>query len=178
MTTLTALSQATLGYYADADGDIVQVLRNARSSVDASPVVLFERVMAADGLLWAAPLAGWHERYSRVDARPDWGGTQARVSALPEPARGICRHTDGGIYEVLCVGKNALDGSSLVIYEHLWPFETHTWTRPHGEWAERFTPITAHQYNLAVSQDRTEAQLMVNAAKQLRKNKAAKPKRK
>lgn len=89
----------------------------------------------------------------------------------PEP--GLYRHRDGGYYEVIGRARDSKDGSTVVLYEHKWPFEAGTWTRPISEWASRFKPVSADELTQAQMTPRLEAQAHITLAKQTRKNNEA-----
>lgn len=65
------------------------------------------------------------------------------ASQLPEFATYkksmLYSHQDGGLYEVL--HYDALDTDSrenVIVYKHIWPFETKIYTRKDSEWMSRF----------------------------------------
>ncbi len=87
----------------------------------------------------------------------------------PAPAPGHYRHTDGGFYEVKGMARDSRDGSAVVLYDHVWPFEAGLWTRPLEEWASRFTPVTAETVAAARRGDRAALQASISAARLARK---------
>lgn len=89
-------------------------------------------------------------------------------SALP-PALGCFRHNDGGLYQFLDNGRDSRDGSPVVIYKHLWPFEQGMWSRPQAEWASRFTPISEAEVLTAMQGDRVALQQSITASRNARK---------
>ena len=95
-----------------------------------------------------------------------------RIDFEDGPALGLYRHTDGGYYEVIGRARDSKDGSTVILYEHRWPFEAGTWTRPIEEWASRFTRVRADELTNAQLRPRAEAQAIVTASKQARKARA------
>ncbi|MEY2953296.1 MAG: hypothetical protein RLZZ401_1383 [Pseudomonadota bacterium] len=91
------------------------------------------------------------------------------IAIAPQPAPGYYSHTDGGIYEVINMARDSRDGSPVVIYNHVWPFEAGTWVRPLTEWASRFTPVTADKVALAKHEDRALLQATITAERAKRK---------
>lgn len=80
------------------------------------------------------------------------------------------QHRDGGIYQQLYVAKNTVDSSSVVVYQHIWPFEQSIWVRPYEEfWDGRFVPISANVALDATTGDKLLAQAAINKAKAIRK---------
>jgi len=56
--------------------------------------------------------------------------------------RGIYKHTKGGLYEVICVGKCSETKTEQIVYRSLQAnHEGEVWVRPLSEWQERFTPF-------------------------------------
>lgn len=96
-----------------------------------------------------------------------------RIDFEDGPALGLYRHTDGGYYEVIGRARDSKDGSTVILYEHRWPFEAGTWTRPVEEWASRFTRVRADELTQAQARPRAEAQAIVTASKQARKARAS-----
>lgn len=96
---------------------------------------------------------------------------QRSDSALPPSPGQVFRHVDGGFYRVLMMARHSDDGSPLVVYEHLWPFETggEPWARPLSEWAVRFRSGVEAELELARRDDRAAAQAVVSAAKAARR---------
>jgi hypothetical protein len=90
------------------------------------------------------------------------------VPGAPPP--GNYRHTDGGLYRVVGMARDSRDGSDVVLYDHIWPFETGRWTRPLPEWASRFTPVTAEEVAATQRGDRTADQARISAARNARKS--------
>lgn len=93
--------------------------------------------------------------------------TPASVPGAPQP--GYYRHTDGGLYQVVGMGRDSRDGSDVVLYDHVWPFEGGRWTRPLPEWASRFTPVTAEEVAADQRGDRAARQATISAARAARK---------
>ena len=85
------------------------------------------------------------------------------------PAPGYYRHTDGGYYQVTGMARDSRDTSPVVIYQHVWPFEVGTWTRPLHEWHSRFTPIGEAEVAQAKAGDRQALQQEVSARRLARK---------
>jgi hypothetical protein len=85
------------------------------------------------------------------------------------PALGYYRHTDGGTYQVVGMGRDSRDGSDVVLYDHVWPFELGRWTRPLPEWASRFTRITAEEVARVQQGDRAADQARISASRRARK---------
>lgn len=73
------------------------------------------------------------------------------------------QHQDGGIYYFLSVGRSTEDSTKeLVVYLHVWPFESSVWLRPVEEWTPtRFTPISAEVATYVSSGNRAEAQATI-----------------
>lgn len=81
------------------------------------------------------------------------------------------KHTDGGYYFVSELGRDSKDGTAVVIYKHVWPFEEETWTRPLDQWASRFSLISREQLEAIMRvNSREEAQAIITTAKTHRKN--------
>lgn len=90
--------------------------------------------------------------------------------AVPDaPPPGYYRHTDGGLYQVVGMGRDSRDASDVVLYDHVWPFEGGRWTRPLHEWASRFTPVTAEEVAADQRGDRAARQATISAARAARK---------
>lgn len=95
------------------------------------------------------------------------------------PLAGYVLHRDGGIYNIIhAKAKSSVDGSDVVVYEHVWPFEHGVWIRPLSEWTtDRFVGITTSQLIDAVKKEpQSEAQLRITTTKRARKDLAAKAK--
>jgi hypothetical protein len=95
----------------------------------------------------------------------------ATASTTPDtpPAPGYYRHTDGGFYQVTGMARDSRDTSPVVIYNHVWPFEAGTWTRPLHEWHSRFKPISEAEVVQAKAGDREALQREVSARRLARK---------
>lgn len=97
----------------------------------------------------------------------------AAAAAFPgAPAPGLYRHTDGGYYRVRGMARDSRDTEPVVLYEHVWPFEAGTWTRPLHEWASRFTPAAAAELAQVRQGDRAALQARIRAARAARKGQA------
>lgn len=85
------------------------------------------------------------------------------------------RHKDGGIYQLLGLGKHTDDPEQrLRIYSHVWPFEAGAlWARPESEWWSRFTLMTRFDVFQEMQKDRVAAQDAVRKAKERRRAAAA-----
>ncbi len=69
------------------------------------------------------------------------------------------QHRYGGLYIVNDVATHTGTKERLVIYTHLYPFESGVWARPISEWTEdRFTEITGSQLISLQQRDREEFQ--------------------
>lgn len=79
------------------------------------------------------------------------------------------RHIDGGLYRSVCLARHADDGRTVVVYEHLWPFEPGIWVRDQEEFERRFTETSEAACISAMQQDREAAQRAVQTAKALRR---------
>jgi len=90
---------------------------------------------------------------------------------IPEPPvpGQLFRHTDGGVYRFLTTARHAEDGTQMMVYHHVWPFEPDTWVRAADEWPTRFTPLSAEELEAIVAGDRTDAQAAVTQAKASRR---------
>lgn len=78
----------------------------------------------------------------------------------------IYQHRYGGLYIVDSVATHTETKERLVIYTHLYPFETTTYARPIDEWTDdRFKPITDKEYAELTKKDRTEFQMEIALAK-------------
>lgn len=88
------------------------------------------------------------------------------------PAPGLYRHTDGGYYRVTGMARDSRDTEPVVLYDHVWPFEARTWTRPLHEWASRFTPVPAAELAQVQQGDRAALQARIRAARAARKGQA------
>ena len=76
------------------------------------------------------------------------------------------QHRYGGLYEVLSTSKHTETGEDLVIYEHIYPFESSIWARPASMWTpDRFRPITEDELRLLLTKDRLQFQAEIQAAK-------------
>ncbi|WP_157039872.1 DUF1653 domain-containing protein [Aquincola tertiaricarbonis] len=93
------------------------------------------------------------------------------MTALPVPGQAV-RHIDGGYYRVLTRARSADDQSPLVVYVHLWPFDTtgDPWVRPLSEWQSRFVAVAEQDVETARRSDRAAAQHAVTAAKAVRRS--------
>lgn len=61
-----------------------------------------------------------------------------------EPSKDqLWAHKDGGLYTISTLATYTPDGSKVVVYAHVWPFDgDHTYVRPLSEWtADRFTQM-------------------------------------
>ncbi len=162
---------------------------------DATPgATIFQRVHGIEAL--QAELAAKDYRYAKPGLQTmDWGiemqvgdpfGNRLRFceqrstkpehleSAIPgAPEPGLYRHTDGGYYEVVGMGRDSRDAEPVVLYDHVWPFEAGRWTRPLPEWASRFTPVQAEELARVKAGDRAALQATISAARQARKGAAS-----
>lgn len=171
------------------------VLHLSEHHGDATPgAVIFQRVQGIEAL--QAELAAKDYRYAKPGLQTvDWGiemqvtdpfGNRLRFceqrSTKPEhqepaftgaPEPGLYRHTDGGYYEVVGMGRDSRDAQPVVLYDHVWPFEAGRWTRPLPEWASRFMPVQAEELARAKAGDRAALQATISAARTARKGAAA-----
>ena len=44
------------------------------------------------------------------------------IPEVPEPGQ-LFRHADGGVYRFVTTAKHAEDGTQMMVYHHIWPFE-------------------------------------------------------
>jgi hypothetical protein len=74
----------------------------------------------------------------------------------------IYQHRYGGLYVVDSVATHQTSKERLVIYTHLYPFDSETFARPVVEWTEdRFKPITMYEYTELIKKDKTQFQLEI-----------------
>jgi len=66
------------------------------------------------------------------------------------------------------MAKHAEDGTQMMVYHHVWPFEPDTWVRAADEWSGRFTPMSQSELVDVVAGDRTDAQAAVTQSKATR----------
>lgn len=88
----------------------------------------------------------------------------AEFDGLPEDGQ-YFRHAYGGLYRKKGTARYSEDGQTLVVYEHLWPFERGDWARPETQWAGRFTPVALSEVRTAMKGDRLADQASVAEAK-------------
>lgn len=82
------------------------------------------------------------------------------------------QHRYGGVYQVVCVATHTGSKERLVIYDHVYPFEDHSWARPIEEWTEeRFRLLTGEEVITLLNRDRETFQLEISAAKNAAKGK-------
>lgn len=92
------------------------------------------------------------------------------------PATGtLFKHIDGGYYEFVAMARHSEDQASLVLYQHVWPFDPagDPWARPVAEWDARFTAVTQADLTAAMETDRPTAQAAVIRAKADRRQAAS-----
>jgi len=78
----------------------------------------------------------------------------------------IYQHRYGGLYIVDSVATHIDSKERLVIYTHLYPFESETYARPIGEWTEdRFKPVTGKEYSELTKKNREQFQLEIGLAR-------------
>lgn len=83
---------------------------------------------------------------------------------------GYVQHRDGGLYRVKAHGKSTVDGSEVVIYEHIYPFEQSIWVRPMAEWTvDRFKPVSLDERYKIEGIARATLQAQITEAKRARK---------
>ena len=90
-----------------------------------------------------------------------------------EPSR-YYRHLDGGLYRSICMARHAGDGSEVVVYEHLWPFELGVWVRNKEEFLLRFRETSEAACQEAMQQDQELARQAVQQAKAARRSATSK----
>ena len=90
------------------------------------------------------------------------------IPEVPEPSQ-LFRHADGGVYRFITTAKHAEDGTQMMVYHHIWPFEPDTWVRAADEWPTRFTPMSQSELVEVTAGDRTDAQAAVTQAKATRR---------
>lgn len=84
------------------------------------------------------------------------------------------QHRDGGLYNVLQVdATSTVDGSSNVVYAHVWPFESKVWIRPAEEWTpDRFRHLSdIDEVKAIIAIPREELQSVITRNKAERKSK-------
>lgn len=86
------------------------------------------------------------------------------IPELPEPGQ-LFRHTDGGVYRFVSAARHAEDGTQMMVYHHVWPFEPDTWVRAADEWPSQFRPMSQAELDEVLAGDRTDAQAAVTQAK-------------
>ena len=80
------------------------------------------------------------------------------------------RHIDGGLYRSISLARHADDGSLVMVYEHLWPFEPGVWVRDKDEFELRFLETSEAAYVAAMQGDREQARQAVQNAKASRRS--------
>lgn len=63
----------------------------------------------------------------------------------------------------------------LMVYEHVWPFETSLWGRPVQQFEQRFTPVPHADLMQAMEHDRVTAQATITAARSARRRQQPTP---
>lgn len=79
------------------------------------------------------------------------------------------RHIDGGLYQLLYRARHADDGTPVMVYLHLWPYEQGVWVRRADEFAQRFEEISELEYARLSAVDRRLGQQAVATAQQNRR---------
>jgi len=80
------------------------------------------------------------------------------------------RHLDGGYYRLVTHANSAdIDGQEVVVYQHLWPFDSSWWVRERQDFESRFSTVTPEEITAAMQGDRLAAQQAVDAAKAARR---------
>lgn len=79
------------------------------------------------------------------------------------------RHVDGGLYRSISLARHADDGSVVMVYEHLWPFEPGVWVRGKDEFEQRFIETSEAACIAAMQEDREQARQAVQKAKASRR---------
>ena len=82
------------------------------------------------------------------------------------------RHLDGGLYRSICVARHADDGSEVVVYEHLLPFEPGVWVRDKEEFLQRLRETCEAACQESMQQDQESARQAVQQAKAARRSAA------
>lgn len=72
------------------------------------------------------------------------------------------------------MARHADDGSEVVVYEHLWPFEPSVWVRNKAEFLQRFRETSEAACQEAMQQDQELARQAVQQAKAARRSTASK----
>lgn len=76
------------------------------------------------------------------------------------------QHRHGGVYQVVGVATHTGTKERLVIYDHVYPFEDHTWARPLSEWTEeRFRLLTGEETVTLLNRDRETFKQEITEAK-------------
>lgn len=59
----------------------------------------------------------------------------------------LVQHRYGGVYTFVGHATNTVDGSPVVVYKHVWPFNTKLFSRPESEFYDkRFRKITPLEF--------------------------------
>ena len=78
----------------------------------------------------------------------------------------IYQHRHGGLYIVDSIATHTDTKQRLVIYTHLYPFESQSWARPIEEWTEdRFRAISGKEYAELTKKDKLEFQIEIGKSK-------------
>lgn len=94
-----------------------------------------------------------------------------QMKTLPYQKGQLFLHQDGGFYKFDKVILSASDQSTLVVYEHLWPFEPSSWGRNIEEFEANFKPTTKEVYRASCDRVREEVQKEVQEHKAARRAK-------
>lgn len=79
-------------------------------------------------------------------------------------------HRYGGLYYALYNAIDSRDLTPVIVYRHVYPFESAIWTRPEAEWTpDRFTEITAAEAHELMRIDRKTLQAAIAALKKAQK---------
>jgi hypothetical protein len=78
----------------------------------------------------------------------------------------IYQHRYGGLYIVDSVATHTTTKERLVVYTHLYPFESETYVRPLDEWTEdRFRLISGYDYVELSRKDKEQFKIEIGLAR-------------
>lgn len=76
------------------------------------------------------------------------------------------QHRYGGVYQVLNRATHTETGESLIIYEHVYPFDRGVWARPESMWTpDRFRHVGTEELQQLLRKNQLQFQQEINAAK-------------
>ena len=59
---------------------------------------------------------------------------------------GIYQHKYGGVYRLHYAARDAETKTEMIVYSHIFPFESQIWVRPLTEWTKKFNLITTDEF--------------------------------